>query len=549
VRAARSGQLTQIHFNSFLYSADLVEETIEGMASDIPSDTPSMVPLGAPSSFILSDYPSLSPSNMPSDLPSLSPSNLLSDYPSLVPIIFPSLSPVSPGDETSDGLTFISRDMISGSPSSAPTDSPSAEPQSSAPRDVPGDGWSGKPSSEPRGDPSTAPSDAPNNSQGSGIQDVVTSAPLSAPSETPSLSPFASPNPGPAPSIDPSDVPSVVPSSMPSDLPSQGPSDFGFDALPGIGKGGEDTTSRDAPAIEDGGTTTSSSTFWGIVGGAATGGALLAMLLLALLFVRHRSRERSASPESQLPICIPGSGENEELQGGILSISMDSRFKPNSTASFAVSRDDTDMLPLSPIRVPSIVESVHDEVNSEMSPMSATVNAKEESGLCGCLEGANSEDAYVDGLENPSFAATDTALNDLLAAEKCRSNESQSQNSSLEGLQLVGSKSKEAEGEGVVQNSTIGFLKGVLGLRKEKPPLRDQAHYFNNDQPCKSDEVSYDFEEHQRPKDVVSDVDLATASNVMTPKRSNRSNGSFPGSPRRFFRGSGNRMFEDSTKL
>lgn len=603
------------------------------MASDVPSDSPSTAPGGAPP-FVLSDVPSLSPSSTPSELPSLSPSHILSfqpsDFPSLAPFSFPTSHPtnvptLSPTpkkekDVSSDGVTFISRDDIpsypplsapaSGNPILGPSGYPVAAPNkapgdsltsdnrdvvisvpSSVPIPEPSSYPSSAPSHVPSPYPSSAPSHIPSLAPSSAPSDNPTSTPSAVPSFAPSMSPSAAPSPAPStapsdfpssfPSFMPSDLPSWKPSSIPSDMPSLGPSTeptagFDFNVLPGVGEGSDKTTSRDAPAIEDGGNTDSSTASWSIVGGAATVGAFLAVVLV-LLLVRHRRRERSTSQsvQSQLPIVIPGFVESDDPQNGIFSVTLDSRLRPDSTKSMEIasrSNEQDDMLPLTPLSVPSIVQSAHnDEVHSEMSPMSATVNAKEETnGLCGCLDAANSEDATID----VSFVETDKALNDLLTMEKTRSSDTQSQNSSLKGLKLVGTRSKEVEKEKAEESgAVVGFLKEMFGFRKEKPPLRDQAHYFNNDEPCKSDEVSYDFEEQKRPNNAVSDAEVAptasnmmtpkrsdnvasnaelapTASNIMTPKRSNRSNDSATTDTRaRFFRGSGSKTFEDNTKL
>jgi len=294
-------------------------------------------------------------------------------------------------------------------------------------------------------------------------------------------------------------------------------------------------------------------TLYIIIGSSAVGGALIALVLA--LFVAGRRREREDSVEA-LPTVIrepearldPRSMSDIDLK----SDSVLSKIRANNLMSFGESStnlEEDNMQPPTPLGfllrsttpppgVPILVDNEHNnDVESEMSPSSA-MDEEERRCFCGSL-GTKSDDAYMDGIEDPSFGKTEEALTDLMDAEKTIVS-AESQSSSLKGIKLLETKESEDNvPEEKTQEPKGNFLGGMLGMvrsltaPKPKPPLHDQAHYFDNDEPCRSGEVSLDFAENIQ-HGVLSDVGLANPS-AMTPKRSNRSNEGK--NSHRFFRG------------
>ena len=549
--------------------------------SDSPSLAPSITPRIALSS-VPGDNPSVYPSSVPSDLPSLiphswalssTPSDIPSGLPSDVPSTFPSSEPTT---FLAQGGTRSSApsDVPSLNPSSAPSGSltPSDVPSyipSSAPSGAPTFAISTKPSLIPSSSPIAAPSTAPSLEP----TDVPSTVPSGSPSDAPTLTSSAVPSvvPSNLPSLMPSDAPSTVPSTKPSSrpseftsmMPSSGPSDILIsipsdvaNSVPSVlptdvSRGGFDT-------ILDGGSDRSARTedqemkLWKTVGASAAVGSVLAILLVLLAMQRIR---RTRSHTRELPIIvIPRSGASDDPYRGVLSDG--SKIRADSTTSFALSSTinnlNSAMLPAKQLGIPiEVMDSMFDDVNSEMSLSSPTgiefgINddtfreIPEASGYCCANLGTNSEDAYVDALEDPSFGATNKALSDLMALEKDRSCESLSQNSSLKGLAFVASSNSKEVAKDATQEHPKRQSK-----RKEKnsPQQKDFK-----DRRSKTDGINNNnFDHERRMVNHMSDMELATTSNMMTPKRSNRSNnfGSNESS-RRFFRNSVSPRFDKS---
>jgi len=143
-------------------------------------------------SYSLGD-PSATPSEVPTQFPSTSPSAIPTASPSAIPTQFPSTSPSA---------------IPTASPSAIPTTHPSPNPSTS-------------PSSAPTSSPSFLPSSAPS----------VLPSPL--PSATPTIKPSPQPSTTPAPTTDtprpttvPSQLPTALPSIKPSPSPTQHPSEL-----------------------------------------------------------------------------------------------------------------------------------------------------------------------------------------------------------------------------------------------------------------------------------------------------------------------------------
>jgi hypothetical protein len=213
-----------------LQEAALLSDAPSLVPSQPPSDAPSMVPSHSPTAAPTdapSDSPSNVPSSIPSDMPSAVPNSTASAPPSDVPSInssdmpsdLPSAVPsATPNTTPSNVPSISSSDMPSDLPSAVPSTTPNTTP-SNIPSDLP----SAIPSTTPSATPSAIPSDAPSITP----SDVPSIVPSPTPSATPSAIPSDLPSitPSDVPSIVPSTVPSATPSAIPSDVPSITPSD------------------------------------------------------------------------------------------------------------------------------------------------------------------------------------------------------------------------------------------------------------------------------------------------------------------------------------
>ena len=418
------------------------------------------------------------------------------------------------------------------------------------------------PTSTPRHGRSIAPSVVRGRVSSPTLSDAPSSDPnpTTSASYSPSLTSFSmlSDSPSSKPLSAPLDASSLVPSSSPT------ASELGTPLE--IDKISDGESNRGAPT---GDRDMSSSNMWKTVGASAAGGSLLAILFVVL--VVRRMRRSGTTRTSDLPTVIPCLRDSLDPYDGFLSGF--SRVRPDSTTSFAQSSTINNLnsaMLQNQLGIPiEVIDSMFDDVASEMSTLSPAADPlgqkegfrsipDESPCYCGDLA-ASSEDAYVDALEDPSFGATNRALLDLMASEKGGSYESLSQNSSLKGLAFVVSanskevpKVPEQNSMEVTEPGVLNYFRGMVGFPKTKSranekvlPLQDRGHYFYQNTHCKTVETNRDFNQELGAVNQMADVELATTSNMMTPKRSNRSNTSANASPRRFFRHSSSKMFED----